>query len=98
MDEVEYWVRNLVNPSQFWMPTSRQRTYPDFVARLLDGRLLVVEYKGADRFTNDDSEEKRNVGELWAMRSGGKGVYVMVQMADAKGLGMREQILTAIRM
>jgi type III restriction enzyme len=25
LDEVEFWVRNLVHPSQFWMPTSKQR-------------------------------------------------------------------------
>ena len=96
LDEVKFWVRNLVAPNQFWMPTSRQRTYPDFVVELNDGRRLVVEYKGGDRFSNEDSQEKRNVGELWARRSGGRALYVMVQKVDEKGRGMREQILAAI--
>lgn len=96
LEEVQFWVRNLVHSSQFWMPTSRMRTYPDFVARLRDGRLFVVEYKGGDRFTNADSEEKRMVGELWAQGSGGRGVYMMVQKKDEKGKNVRDQLLAAI--
>jgi type III restriction enzyme len=96
LDDVEFWVRNLVHPSQFWMPTSKQRTYPDFVAKLKDGRLLVVEYKGGDRFTADQEKEKRLVGELWARHSDGKGLYLMAQMTDDKGHGVREQLLAAI--
>lgn len=53
LDAVEYWVRNVVHGTQFWLPTARQRTYPDFVAKLRDGRLFVVEYKGGDRFSSD---------------------------------------------
>ncbi|PNS08420.1 DEAD/DEAH box helicase [Solilutibacter silvestris] len=96
LDEVEFWVRNLVHASQFWMPTARQRTYPDFVAKLKDGRLLVVEYKGGDRFSSDQEKEKRMVGELWAKRSNGKGLYLMTQKVDEKGRSMREQLLAAI--
>jgi type III restriction enzyme len=96
MDEVDFWVRNLVHPSQFWMPTSKQRTYPDFAARLNDGRLLVVEYKGGDRFTADQEKEKRMVGELWAAKSKGKGVYLMAQLRDEKGDSVTEQLKAAI--
>ncbi|WP_407352931.1 DEAD/DEAH box helicase [Luteimonas sp. R10] len=96
LDEVDFWVRNLVHSSQFWMPTSSQRTYPDFVARLGDGRLLVVEYKGGDRFTADQEKEKRMVGELWAKRSSGKGLYLMARKVDDKGRNVREQLLAAI--
>jgi type III restriction enzyme len=37
--EVEYWARNLErNPKYaFWLPTSTDRFYPDFVAKLRDG-------------------------------------------------------------
>ncbi|MBN9125781.1 MAG: hypothetical protein BGO99_10045 [Nitrosospira sp. 56-18] len=48
----------------FWLPTSTDRFYPDFVALLQDDRLLVVEYKGAAYVSNDDSKEKRLIGEL----------------------------------
>lgn len=97
LDEVKFWVRNVVNPAQFWMPTATNRTYPDFVARLNDGRLFVVEYKGGDRFTNEDSEHKRAIGELWAKNSGGKAVYLMAQKVDEQGRNIREQLQHAIR-
>ena len=78
MDEVEFWVRNLERkPGAFWLPTSTDRFFPDFVARLKDGRLLVVEYKGGDRWSNDDSKEKRRIGELWAEKSDGRCLFVM---------------------
>lgn len=96
LDEVDFWVRNLVHPSQFWMPTSKQRTYPDFVARLTDGRLLVVEYKGSDRFTADQEKEKRLVGQLWADRSNGRGIYLMAQLRDENGNSITDQLKAAI--
>ena len=96
LEPVKFWVRNLVHGSQFWMPTALMRTYPDFVVRLNDDRLLVVEYKGGDRFSNDDSVQKRMVGDLWAKRSDGKGIYLMAQKKNDKGRGVREQLLAAI--
>lgn len=96
LEEVEFWVRNLEKPEQFWLPTSKQRHYPDFVAKLKDGRLFVVEYKGEHLYSNDDSKEKRLVGELWAKASGGRCIYRMVRVRDEKGRDMREQMINAI--
>ncbi|MBN1460004.1 MAG: DEAD/DEAH box helicase family protein [Armatimonadetes bacterium] len=81
---VHHWVRNLERkPStSFWLQTSTDRFYPDFVAKLEDGRILVVEYKGEDRWSNDDSREKRALGELWADRSEGRCVFVMPKGRD----------------
>lgn len=69
---VEFWVRNLErNPVHaFWLPTSTDKFYPDFIAKLKDGRLLAAEYKGAHLLSNDDTKEKSNVGHLWAKKSG----------------------------
>lgn len=79
MDEVEFWVRNLERQDRlsFWLQTATDKFYPDFVCKLKDGRYLVVEYKGADRWSNDDSKEKRRLGELWEMKSGGKCLFAM---------------------
>lgn len=96
LDDVEFWVRNLPHASQFWMPTSRQRTYPDFVAKLKDGRLLVVEYKGDHLVEAASEQEKELVGKLWAARSDGKGVYLMARKLDEQGRNVREQLLMAI--
>jgi type III restriction enzyme len=84
LPEVKYWVRNLERRPQsaFWLQTSTDRFYPDFVAQLTDGRILAVEYKGEHLWSNDDSKEKRAVGELWADRSGGKCLFVMPKGKD----------------
>ena len=45
---LKFWIRNVArHRDSFWLPTAAGRFYPDFVALLEDGRLLVVEYKGA---------------------------------------------------
>ncbi len=79
LPQVKYWVRNLERrpDSSFWLQTASDRFYPDFVVMLTDGRILVVEYKGEHLWSNDDSKEKRAVGELWAERSGGQCLFVM---------------------
>jgi type III restriction enzyme len=76
---IDCWVRNLEQRPQhaFWLQTSTDRFYPDFVCKLRNDRILVVEYKGKDRWSNDDSKEKRNLGRLWAKRSGGHCYFVM---------------------
>lgn len=84
LPQVRRWVRNLDRrpDSSFWLQTSTDKFYPDFVAELTDERILVVEYKGEDRWTNDDSREKRSLGDLWAERSGGRCIFVMPRGRD----------------
>ncbi|MEW6712218.1 MAG: restriction endonuclease subunit R, partial [Candidatus Riflebacteria bacterium] len=84
LPEVKFWVRNLERRQQhsFWLQTSSDKFYPDFVCALEDGRFLVVEYKGADRWSNDDSQEKRMIGELWEERSNGKCLFIMPKGKD----------------
>ncbi|MFO7785530.1 MAG: hypothetical protein ACQET7_11845 [Thermodesulfobacteriota bacterium] len=84
MPEIKLWVRNLDRRphTSFWLQTSTDRFYPDFVAELEDGRILVVEYKGEDRWSNDDSREKRKVGESWAERSQGQCLFIMPKGRD----------------
>ena len=81
LPEVEFWFRNLSKKaSSFRLQTSTDWFYPDFVCKLTDGRILVVEYKGEHLW--DGSEEKRAVGEVWASRSNGKCLFVMPRGND----------------
>ena len=84
LDAVKCWVRNVSSraDASFWLQTSTDKFYPDFVALLIDGRILVVESKGEHLWSNDDSKEKRTVGDLWADRSKGKCLFVMPKGAD----------------
>lgn len=96
--EVEYWVRNLERQpkTSFWLPTSTDRFYPDFVAKLNDGRLLVVEYKGEHLASGEDTLEKKNIGELWESKSTGKCLFLVVTKND-KNLDTKSQILKKIQ-
>ncbi|MGB8377399.1 MAG: DEAD/DEAH box helicase family protein, partial [Rhodanobacteraceae bacterium] len=83
LDGLRWWVRNVERkPGAFSLPTSRYRFYPDFVCQMEDDRILVVEYKGADRYGAPEQKEKRDIGELWARRSNGRCVFVMPKQRD----------------
>jgi type III restriction enzyme len=87
--KVKHWVRNL-DRRGFWLPLANGKFYPDFVAELTDGRLLVLEHKGKVYATNDDSKEKYNVGALWEAKSGGKAIFLMTVIERGKP-GLSEQ-------
>jgi type III restriction enzyme len=82
--KVKRWVRNLEGRPKhsFWLQTSTDRFYPDFVCELMDGRFLVVEYKGFDRWSDDDSKEKRAIGQVWEEKSDGQCLFVMPKGPD----------------
>jgi type III restriction enzyme len=91
-DNVEQWVRNLdTPPCGFNLATSKGRFFPDFVAQLKDGRMAVIEYKGAHLLTMPYEIEKRQVGELWAKVSEGKCLFGQIVL-QRDGLNMQQQI------
>ena len=61
---------------------------------LKDGTFLIVEYKGANRWSNDDSKEKRRLGELWALKSNGD---VPVRDAEGEGLGCNHEFRQRVK-
>jgi type III restriction enzyme len=81
---VEFWVRNLQGKEDFafWIQTSSDKFYPDFVIMLKSGVIAFIEYKGEDRYSNDDSKEKRKVGEYYADISKGKCKFFMLNGTD----------------
>jgi type III restriction enzyme len=97
LPEVKHWVRNIEQQERFsfWLPTATDYFYPDFVAELNDGRVLVVEYKGDAYASNDDSREKRAVGQAWAAASQGRALFVMVEKT-IDGLDLVAQLRRAV--
>jgi type III restriction enzyme len=78
--EVKVWARNTVRqPNSFWLQSSPNKFYPDFVCQLNDGRILVVEYKGAMLAHDPEEQQKKLIGELWADRSGGSCLFAWVE-------------------
>lgn len=93
--KVKHWVRNLDRDPGFWLPVSRGRFFPDFIAELTGSRIAVIEYKGG-HLRNDPQEiEKRQVGELWAAKSGGKCLFRFIYLDD-NGAGMEAQVNTIL--
>lgn len=91
--EVDCWVRNLERSDYaFWLPTSTDRFYPDFVAELKDGRILVVEYKGELWTDTADTREKAMIGSIWEARSKGRCIFRIVSKRDFEA-----QVIEAIR-
>lgn len=96
---VKYWVRNIPQDrvNSFWLPTSSDYFYPDFVCELTDGRLFVVEYKGGDRLDGGDATEKARIGERWAATSkDGRCIFAQVSKADPHKRSLDKQLKDAI--
>jgi len=77
--KIEFWVRNLVRKEgcSFYLQKGDGRFYPDFVCKLPDGKSLVVEYKGADKW--EAARDDRQIGELWANLSEGQCKFIMIR-------------------
>ncbi len=81
--QVEFWVRNLAQkPTSFRLLTPEDWYYPDFVAKLTDGRILVLEYKGKHLYTAQDAIDKRAVGAVWESKMNGQGLHIMTNGPD----------------
>jgi type III restriction enzyme len=97
---VRHWVRNVEKDERlsFWLPTSGNNFYPDFVAELLDGRVLVVEYKGKHLLGNARSDETLQVGRQWQESSGGRCRFLMAVHPNQHpgGLSLEQQIAHAV--
>lgn len=93
MEQVEYWICNQERGKGFNLPLATARFFPDFVAKLTDGRFLIVEHKGKDRVSNDDSKAKERIGKFWATKTG--NVFVMTTL-DNTSQPLQSQILNAL--
>jgi len=81
---VRRWLRNTTHASAggFSLPLSPRNFFPDFISELVDGRTAIVEYKNAKLAQSDEERHKKAVGEMWAERSEGKGVFAWVVERD----------------
>jgi len=85
--KVRHWVRNIVRANySFSLRLPHAYFYPDFVVELLDGRYVVVEYKGKYLSETPDTLLKVTVGKLWQARSKGKCVFLLATKDDVQTL------------
>lgn len=81
---VDCWIRNLESQKfcSFWLQTSTDKFYPDFIVKLLDGTIVVIEYKGENIYDTPDSKEKGQIGDFYAGKSGSKCRFKMLKGKD----------------
>lgn len=93
---IKQWVRNVESNERFsfWLPIATGYFYPDFVAELQDGRILVVEYKGGHLIDSDDTRMKRQVGDQWEKSSQGRCLFLLAvaQDIDSAGRSLNKQV------
>ena len=100
LPEVEVWLRNIESrPNSFRLPCPHKGNdwfYPDFVARLTDGRALVLEYKGSH--IEDGDKAKRQIGLAWQRAMQGQGLFLWIGDSEetAQGRGIAQQILARL--
>lgn len=92
------WVRNIPRDvvNSFWLPTHADKFYPDFIAKLDDGRIAAIEYKGEHIVSADDAKEKNLIGQIWAKHSNGHCLFLMATKKDDAGRDLSQQINTLI--
>jgi type III restriction enzyme len=91
LPEVDTWVRNLDKDrnAAFWLPYPEdQAFFPDFIAQLQNGKVLVLEVKG-EFLENAQSEDKRKVLELWGRTTGGLAKWVSAP-GQTQGTGLNQ--------
>lgn len=83
IENVDWWVRNVERKhGAFWLQLSSAKFYPDFIARLKDGTFVAIEYKGAHLATNEESREKKRIGDLWEASSEGRCRFAWIENRD----------------
>jgi type III restriction enzyme len=86
--QVKRWVRNV--PGMFGLPAVTGTFYPDFFAELLDGRVLLAEYKGEHLVEHE--QQKKNIGERWEEKSGGMALFLWAVKKDEQGRDVHRQL------
>jgi len=67
LPQVTTWIKNISGNSKdsFWLQTSTDKFYPDFIIKVDNGKTIVAEYKGTHLKTNDDTKEKEAIGNVF---------------------------------
>lgn len=82
--DVLTWIKNISRDSKnsFWLQTSTDKFYPDFIIKLKSGKIIVAEYKGK-HLKNEDTKEKEIIGKVWASKFD-NGEFLMLYKDDYK--------------
>ncbi len=87
LDSVIFWHRNLERGKGFLI-NGFINHYPDFIVKMKNGKIIVIETKGS-HLDNTDSSQKIRLAEKWASKAGDKYRYFMVFDKEIKTEGAK---------
>lgn len=76
LQNIVWWHRNLSRTG--FCLNGYINHYPDFILYTTKGKLIIVETKGKQLLSNDDSKDKAELGKIWKMMAGANFCYYMV--------------------
>ena len=92
LDNIEFWVRNREKVDPFYIQGWRKgKFYPDFVATTKKGNIVVLEWKGEDRISNEDTAYKVEIANIWQKLGRGKTHFFLVHNGNV------EEVLNKLR-
>lgn len=91
LPNVDFWVRNREKKDFYLQGWQRNKFYPDFIALTKKGNILLLEWKGEDRISNEDTEYKTELGGIWEKIGKGKLNFFLVHNGNI------EKILSKIK-
>lgn len=85
LPNIRFWIRNRENKDPFYLfGWQKNRFYPDFIALTNKGNILVLEWKGEDRVSNEDTQYKEQVAEIWQQLGKGKLYFFLVHNGNVE--------------
>lgn len=80
LENIEWWYRNREKEDFYLQGWRSGKFYPDFIVKTKSGTYILVEYKGEDRLSNEDTSYKRELGNLW--EKSGNDKFFLAGKAD----------------
>ncbi len=85
LPNVKYWVRSREKTDPFYIQGwKRGKFYPDFIAVTKKGAIVALEWKGADRISNEDTAYKVEIGGMWSKLGKGKLYFFLVHTGNVE--------------
>lgn len=91
LPNIKFWVRNREKKDFFIQGWKPNKFYPDFIAVTNEGDIIVIEWKGADRVSNEDTEYKVEIAKIWEKLGKDKLHFFLAHTGNI------EEVLTKIK-
>jgi type III restriction enzyme len=86
LDSILWWFRSREKEDFYLQGWKQGKFYPDFIIKTKSGKYVLVEYKGEDRLSNEDTAYKVELGDLWEELSGHKNKFYLASKKNSETL------------